>query len=140
MNLKFTECEVNKNARKKIQSSSQRRNKKIYGDKYRQEFIIGKNSENKEILKIIYGNSLEHILKRAREEFSIKIIQEIPEQNSEYQLRRKGTGSVFLRKDGRWTARFYISQKNGKRNVKVFYGDTEEEVVQKLDAFRKNFK
>jgi len=50
--------------------------------------------------------------------------------------RDKGEGSIFQRKDGKWTAQIQIGKKsNGKANIKFFYGKTEAEVKKKLKAY-----
>lgn len=51
--------------------------------------------------------------------------------------RDKGDGSIYQRKDGLWVSQIQIGKKaDGKANVKMFYGKTEQEVKKKL----KNYK
>lgn len=50
--------------------------------------------------------------------------------------RRRGhnEGSIFQRKDGRWTATITLDAKSGKRQRRSFYGKTRAEVSKKLRA------
>lgn len=110
--------------------------KSLDGVKFRQEFIIGRKKNGDEIIRAIYGKSLEHIISRAEELFSLRVMLPQSENDETPMPRERGTGSVFKRADGRWTARLYLGQKNGKRSLKVFYGYTQKEVVDKLEEFR----
>lgn len=50
--------------------------------------------------------------------------------------REYGTGSISLRKDGKWQGRINLGTDiNGKRKQKYFYGDTEKEVKKKLKDY-----
>ncbi len=50
--------------------------------------------------------------------------------------REYGTGSISLRKDGKWQGRVNLGRDiNGKRKQKYFYGDTEKEVKKKLKDY-----
>lgn len=50
--------------------------------------------------------------------------------------RAAGEGSVYQRKDGRWTASLTIEWTQGKQKRKSFYGSTQREVLDKLNAAR----
>jgi len=123
-------------SKRKFQATLKGELKSVDGVKFRQEFIIGRTTNGDEIIRSIYGKSLEHILIRAEEHFSLRVILPQSDIDETPKPRERGTGSVFRRADGRWTARFYLGQKNGKRDVKVFYGYSEAEVVEKLEEFR----
>ncbi len=50
--------------------------------------------------------------------------------------REYGTGSISLRKDGKWQGRINLGTDiNGKRKQKYFYGNTEKEVKKKLKDY-----
>lgn len=51
--------------------------------------------------------------------------------------RGPGEGTVYRRKDGRWEGTLYLGSVAGKRVKRSFYGKTRKEVVQKLDAARR---
>lgn len=52
------------------------------------------------------------------------------------QKREYGTGSISLRKDGKWQGRINLGKDiNGKRKQKYFYGNTEKEVKKKLKDY-----
>ena len=52
--------------------------------------------------------------------------------------RANGDGSIYLTKDGRWTARVQLGKtNNGKPKIKAFYGKTKTEVTRKLREFQK---
>jgi hypothetical protein len=48
--------------------------------------------------------------------------------------RGQNEGSIYKRKDGRWTAVVNLGYQNGKLKRKSFYGKTREEVQSKLVA------
>jgi integrase len=48
--------------------------------------------------------------------------------------RGQGEGSIYKRKDGRWTAVVNLGYQNGKLNRKYYYGETRDEVKDKLIA------
>ncbi len=50
--------------------------------------------------------------------------------------RGHGEGSVYQRKDGRWTATIDLGWEDGKRKRKTYYGDTQREVLAKMRAGR----
>lgn len=53
--------------------------------------------------------------------------------------RDHGTGGIYKRKDGTYTARIQVGKRsNGRPNKKAFYGKTEAEVKRKLREFRRN--
>lgn len=117
--------------------------KNISGNKYRQEFIIGKTAEGNEMLRIIYGDSLEHIKKRAEEEFRYRVIDpysasDISESNNR-KRRIRGSGSIYPHNKGRWAARIYVLQEDGRKVQKNFYAGTKEEAASKLNDFIKEY-
>lgn len=60
---------------------------------------------------------------------------------SKREKRESGTGSIALRKDGRWCARVMIGRNaDGKVVMKNFYGKSEAEAKRKLKEFQKEFK
>lgn len=50
--------------------------------------------------------------------------------------RGHGEGSVYQRKDGRWTATIDLGWEDGKRKRKTYYGDTQREVLAKMRTGR----
>src|SRR4051794_12163555 len=46
--------------------------------------------------------------------------------------RGQNEGSIYQRKDGRWTATLTLGYEDGKRKRKSFYGDTRREVQEQL--------
>lgn len=50
--------------------------------------------------------------------------------------RQHGEGSLFKRKDGRWVAQLELPPKNGRRNLKPFYGATADEAMEKRQRFK----
>ena len=61
-------------------------------------------------------------------------------QNDKRKKRSNQDGHISKRKDGLWTARIQLGQKqNGSPNVKAFYGKSRQEVKKKLDDYKKIF-
>jgi integrase len=55
--------------------------------------------------------------------------------------RPKGTGSAWLRQDGRWEGQITAGRdENGKRIVLTRYGDNEKEIFEKLEAAKREFE
>jgi integrase len=54
--------------------------------------------------------------------------------------RSNGEGSIYQRKDGRWTAAYYVPDQNGIRRRQYVYADTPEVVEDKLVEIRKLVK
>jgi len=50
--------------------------------------------------------------------------------------RGKGEGSISRRGDGRWHGRIDLGYVDGKRHRKYVYGQTQSEVIRKLDQAR----
>jgi integrase len=51
-----------------------------------------------------------------------------------------GEGSTYRRKDGRWTAAYYVPDRFGKRRRRYVYGDSSEAVEDQLVAIRQQVK
>src|SRR6266545_760243 len=54
--------------------------------------------------------------------------------------RSNGEGSIYQRKDGRWTAAYFVPDHNGIRRRRYVYGDSPEAVEDKLVEIRKLVK
>ncbi|MCK8826106.1 tyrosine-type recombinase/integrase [Fuchsiella alkaliacetigena] len=56
-------------------------------------------------------------------------------------MKKIGKGSIHQLKSGRWRAEIMIGRKaNGRKDMKYFYGDTEEEASEQLEDFRYEYK
>lgn len=63
------------------------------------------------------------------------------DETTKREKRESGTGSISLRKDGRWCARVMVGRNaDGKVVMKNFYGKTEPEAKRKMREFLKEYK
>jgi integrase len=54
--------------------------------------------------------------------------------------RANGEGSTYQRRDGRWTAAYYVPDRSGKRRRRYVYGDSPETVEEKLVQLRQQVR
>lgn len=61
-------------------------------------------------------------------------------QSSKKRKRGQGEGTIYKRKDGRWTAAVTVGYQEGKMKRKAIYGKTRKEVSDKLTATLRNLQ
>ena len=61
-------------------------------------------------------------------------VNESSKKSAKRRKRGQGEGSIYKRKDGRWTAAVIVGYKDGKLNRKAIYGKTRKDVSDKLTA------
>jgi len=66
--------------------------------------------------------------------------EQLPERKPRRSRRGNGEGSIYLRKDGRWTAAYFVPMPGGGESRRYVYGHSAEEVETKLVEIRKHVR